>query len=881
MAAPAQAAFTAGITGTTLTITGDGVSDHLALRLQPSAPNTLQVDVGDNGTADFSFDRNGFDHITVAAGGGNDVVRIDQVNGVFTDTEVTTLSGGKGNDTLLGGSGSERLIGGDGNDVVDGNEGDDIAFLGTGNDTFNWDPGDASDVVEGQDGTDTLRFNGANVNETVDASANGARLRFTRDVANIVTDTDGVEKVRFNALGGADRVTVHDLTGTDVTNVTVDLGSPSGTPGGDGAADTVTVEGTNGPDAVGLVSAPGAMTVTGLATTATVLHPEQTDDLLQVNTLAGDDEISSTPLSTVPMTVNVDGGADTDTSTANGTNAADTFSVTADGTAAFVSSDGVTGIDIVADDVVLNGFGGDDHTSAAGNLAAITKLIVHGGKGADTLLGGNGPDTIIGGDGTDFIDGNQGDDLALLAAGRDTFNWDPGDGNDVVEGQDGIDTLQFNGANVNERIDVSANGQRMRFTRDVANIVMDTDGVERVRFNAQAGTDLVTVHDLTGTDVTNVTVDLGSPAGTSGGDGVADVVAVEGTGGADTVGLAPSAGAMTVTGLVPAVTVLHPESTLDTVQVNTLTGNDRISSTPLGGVPMLVNVDGGADTDAYTANGTNGDDTFSVTANGTAAFVSGDGLTGVNVVTEDVVLNGFGGDDQTSGLGNLAAITRLTVHGGDGADIVLGGNGPDSLFGGDGNDVVDGNQGDDLAFLGTGNDTFNWDPGDGSDTVEGQDGTDTLRFNGANINEKIDVSANGQRLRFTRDVASIFMDTDGVEKVRFNALGGTDLVTVHDLTGTDVGTVTVNLAGTLGGASGDGAADDVVVEGTAGKDAIDIGGSSAAGVTVSGLVPTVRVLHPEFANDRLDVNTLAGNDTVDSSGLGPGVIQLFVDGVAR
>ena len=30
-------------------------------------------------------------------------------------------------------------------------------------------------------------------------------------------DTAGVERVDFNALGGADMVTVSDLTGTDVT----------------------------------------------------------------------------------------------------------------------------------------------------------------------------------------------------------------------------------------------------------------------------------------------------------------------------------------------------------------------------------------------------------------------------------------------------------------------------------------------------------------------------------------------------------------------------------------------------------------------------------------------------------------------------------------
>ena len=67
-------------------------------------------------------------------------------------------------------------------------------------------------------------FNGADVAEKFDVSANGSRLRFTRDVGSITMDLDGVEKIDFNALGGADTVTVNDLTGTDVTTVNLDLG---------------------------------------------------------------------------------------------------------------------------------------------------------------------------------------------------------------------------------------------------------------------------------------------------------------------------------------------------------------------------------------------------------------------------------------------------------------------------------------------------------------------------------------------------------------------------------------------------------------------------------------------------------------------------------
>jgi hypothetical protein len=60
-----------------------------------------------------------------------------------------------------------------------------------------------------------------------------------------------------------------------------------------------------------------------------------------------------------------------------------------------------------------------------------------------------------------------------------------------------------------------------------------------------------------------------------------------------------------------------------------------------------------------------------------------------------------------------------------------------------------------------------------------------------------------------------------------------------------------------------------------------VGGTTAAGVTVSGLAATTRILTPEFANDRLDVNTGAGADTVDASALAPNTIQLFVNGVQQ
>jgi len=145
--------------------------------------------------------------------------------------------------------------------------------------------------------------------------------------------------------------------------------------------------------------------------------------------------------------------------------------------------------------------------------------------------------------------------------------------------------------------------------------------------------------------------------------------------------------------------------------------------------------------------------------------------------------------------------------------------------------------------------------------------------------KQVDLSANGNRLRFFRTQGAITMDTAGVELVDFNALGGADLATVNDLSGTDVTNVRVDLAGTLGGTTGDGQADRLIVNATEGEDAINVQGDAEV-VKVSGLSATVAVLHAEAPNDRLEINTLAGRDAVDSSGLAAGAIQLLVDGIS-
>jgi hypothetical protein len=294
-----------------LTIEGTNAADAIALRLSAVQRGVLQVDVDDDGTADFEFNTADLAAIVVEAGNDDDTVRIDESNGVFSDTIPTTLSGGNGNDSLTGGSGAGTLHGGNGNDKlaggngdetlfgdngddsIDGNKGTDTGVLGNGNDTFIWDPGDGSDVVEGQNGFDTMVFNGAGAAERFDVVALGHRVTFFRDVGGITMDTDDVERIDANALGGADVVTVSDLSGTAVREVNVDLAGALGGTAGDNAADSVVVGAPKGFDDTIDVSGDAAgVNVTGLAATVGVRHAEPTNDGLDIETSGGADTVN-------------------------------------------------------------------------------------------------------------------------------------------------------------------------------------------------------------------------------------------------------------------------------------------------------------------------------------------------------------------------------------------------------------------------------------------------------------------------------------------------------------------------------------------------------------------------------------------------------------
>ena len=292
VSAAGAASVTARVIDGTLRVTGGPSADRIALRVSASDPNQLQVDVDADGSADATFDIGRFASIVVHARGGDDLVRLDTTNGAFTTTKPTIVFGGAGDDTLLGGSGNETFFGGRGNDFVDGNGGADTAFLGRGDDTFVWDPGDGSDTVEGGRGFDTHVFNGSAGGETFVAAPDGHRVRFTRNLGNIVMDLNGVEALDLNTLGGTDSTTIDDLAGTGLTDVTVDQALDLGSDFSDGAADTVQIEGTDGIDTIAAAANGGAVDVTGLAASVRIAHTDPALDRLTIDTQGGADNVS-------------------------------------------------------------------------------------------------------------------------------------------------------------------------------------------------------------------------------------------------------------------------------------------------------------------------------------------------------------------------------------------------------------------------------------------------------------------------------------------------------------------------------------------------------------------------------------------------------------
>jgi hypothetical protein len=306
-----------------------------------------------------------------------------------------------------------------------------------------------------------------------------------------------------------------------------------------------------------------------------------------------------------------------------------------------------------------------------------------------------------------------------------------------------------------------------------------------------------------------------------------------------------------------------------------------------------------ASTGVLTTSGDDLDNTITTSRNAAGTILINGGAVpivgGTPTVANTVVVQalGNGGNDTIAIDETNGALPRANLFGGLGNDTITGGSGADQLFGevgndtlfgrggadmlngSNGDDTLTGGAGDDQMFGEAGNDVFRWDPGDGSDTVEGGGGVDAMLFNGNAGAEIFEVSANGGRARFTRDLGNIVMDLDGVEIIDLNALGGSDTIAVNDLSATDLVEVDINLAGTIGGTTGDGQFDRVTTFGTNGNDTVAVFGAGTA-VSVQGLAAAVNIANAD-ATDQLAVSTLAGNDSITATTVPAGVMTLTID----
>lgn len=484
-----------------------------------------------------------------------------------------------------------------------------------------------------------LSIIGDNLDNAIEVSRNAAGQILVNGGA--VTVSGGTPNVANTTLiqgfglGGNDRITLNEANGAlPQANLFGGLGNDALT--GGSSADQLFGQAGND-----VLLGKGGIDFLFGGTENDVLTGGDADD--QVFGQDGDDRIVSSPGDDTDLN---EGGNNTDTSEVNGGNGSEVFTVTANGSrvrfgrvnpAPFTLDIGTT------ENLVVNMNNGDDAFSVANNLASPIQLTVDGGAGNDTILGGNGADTLLGGDGNDFVDGQKGNDVVLLGAGNDVFQWDTGDGNDVVEGQASFDTLQFNGTNVSEQINIVANGGRVLFTRDVEAVVMDLNDVERINVAALVGTDIITVNDLSGTDVTQVNVDLAGLNGS--GDGLSDTVIGHGTSGNDVIRLRNTTNSIRITGLPAAITITNADT--DRLTINGGTGDDTIDAGNLTNTTMTVTYNGGIGNDIIRAGA------------GRDILTGGDG--------NDLLAGGLGNDTLTGG----AEVDRFRFNApNEGSDLI-------------------------------------------------------------------------------------------------------------------------------------------------------------------------------------------------------------------
>jgi Ca2+-binding RTX toxin-like protein len=286
----------------------------------------------------------------------------DVVHAIELDTPGSTLNGTSGADALSGTSFNDTINGLDGSDTIHGNGGNDTINGGTGADTIYGDAGndtihagDGDDVIYGGDGNDTLYGDGGN--NTLDGGAGG----------NLLNGSSGNDTFVYS--GGND--VISDTGGTDIilmpAGVTIDDLSFSRISTGNSTTTfkdlLITVEG---------------------AGTVQIVNQFHASTSLHVETIVFDDSSTLTLSSLAQPDVILTSGND-----------------------GFVSAD--------SGNMSAYGLDGNDVITFQGSGAH----ILDGGAGNDTLSGGSGSDTYVASAGFDTISDTGGTDTILIPAAYD------------------------------------------------------------------------------------------------------------------------------------------------------------------------------------------------------------------------------------------------------------------------------------------------------------------------------------------------------------------------------------------------------------------------------------------------------------------------------
>jgi Ca2+-binding RTX toxin-like protein len=129
--------------------------------------------------------------------------------------------------------------------------------------------------------------------------------------------------------------------------------------------------------------------------------------------------------------------------------------------------------------------------------------------------------------------------------------------------------------------------------------------------------------------------------------------------------------------------------------------------------------------------------------------------------------------DSTPGVQTLAKTATLTIDGGGGDDIIVGGPNLDTIRGGEG----DGPNSTGIESIegGAGNDVMIWNNGDGDDSDVGGAGNDETQFNNGNGNDVMQVAPVGAAHHFDRVAGDIDIDISAdTERLNVNAFAGDD-----------------------------------------------------------------------------------------------------------